>query len=72
MISFQDAMYERVALIAIQEQQAHHAAAEKLEAIQQKSMQAHREKAKKNAKSSKMFKSGGDGPKLSVRSVELV
>lgn len=67
-----DAMYERVAAIAIQEQQVHHAAAQKLEAKQQQMMQSHRDKAKNNAKKSNTFKGNGDGPKLTVRSVELV
>jgi hypothetical protein len=35
-------------------------------------MQSHRDKAKNNAKKSNTFKGNGDGPKLTVRSVELV
>jgi hypothetical protein len=65
-------MYERVAMIAIPEQQEHHAAAERLEAVQAKSMQAHREKSLSNSKKSKAFKEDGSSPKLTVRSVELV
>ena len=68
-----DAMYERVAALAIAEQQSHHEAAQKLEALQAASMQAHREKAKNNGSKTKAFRSGhSDGPQLTVRSVELV
>jgi hypothetical protein len=65
-------MYERVALLAISEQQEHHAAAMRLEAMQTQSLQDHRDKAKDNAKKTQHFKKDGNGPKLTVRSVELV
>ena len=64
-------MYERVALQAIAEQERHHAAAMRLEAMQAKKLQDHREAAKQKASSSTR-RFGGDGPKLTVRSVEML
>ena len=66
-INSQEAMYERVAIQAIAEQQRHHEAARRLEEMQTKSLQDHRDKTKRQAHGSKQFKG-----KLTVRSVELV
>lgn len=60
-------MYERVAIQAIAEQKRHHEASLRLEEMQSKSLQDHREKSKRKAQGSKHFKG-----KLTVRSVELV
>ncbi len=67
-----EAMYERVAMLAISEQQEHHAAAMRLEAKQEKKLSESRKKNEKNSKNANKFKGDGNGAELTIRSVEMV